>query len=247
MGSTRLLPSLERFVIAMLAVVLCFNCPANASTQDVSLHGQTSGVVNGQALPTATSVNNEKWSEAAAFFANVIQQSDNPVIAAMARESLKKLQVTHNVTALFESAPAIRVPLIRQGNTSLGVLTTLNNQVQGTFIIDTGATYTVITPSVAKKLHAHITEHTDSVALQTANGIVEAPIVIIPSVKIAGFEVKNVPAIVQPLGDSPSMFGLLGLNFFKGLNFSFTENSLILEVQPTVGLDTNVPENTIGF
>jgi clan AA aspartic protease (TIGR02281 family) len=110
----------------------------------------------------------------------------------------------------------------------------LNKKLIGQFIVDTGASYTVIHPDVAKKLELSPDEDIPPVAVSTANGKVLANLVNMDSITLGTFEVPNVmTAIMEDLDDESEegILGLIGqdcLNRFR-VTINSTENQLILE------------------
>lgn len=111
----------------------------------------------------------------------------------------------------------------------------LNNRLTREFIVDTGATYTVISRSVARELGVIPPPSAMQVTLQTANGKVTVPIVKIGSIKIGDVDVQNVLTAIHDITDAPQIGGLLGLSFLN--RFRVTVDSakghLILEEDPT--------------
>jgi len=157
-------------------------------------------------------------TEATMFLSQVLHDSQNPLLQEFAQDSLTKLQKHH-----------VEVPILTQLKNSLAVQMMLNRHTLGIFAVDTGATYTVITPDFAQKLGITITNETPRMVLVTANGPVNAPVVTIDHVALGDLELNNVQAIVQPLGKDEIICGLLGLNFFKNIDLSIHQDRLILE------------------
>lgn len=167
--------------------------------------------------------------EAAMFFANLATQTSNPTIAAFAKENLKQLETPTNKKLSVKKQ--FEVPLLVQNSGSLVVPTVLDGHVMGTFIVDTGATYTVITPRMAKKLNVNITKDTPKISIVTANGIVKAPKVTVDSVTIGDVTVDNVEVIVKDLGGDILLGGLLGMNFFRNMDLTVKRDKLVLGVE----------------
>jgi clan AA aspartic protease (TIGR02281 family) len=175
--------------------------------------------------PETSALNNEQ-AAAVAFFNRIAQESTNPYITAVARENAARLGSGSTVTAMVNR---YEVPVIAQPDNSIAVPAILNEKTMGTFIIDTGSSYTVITPRMAKKLGIEILPDTDRVSIITANGIIQAPIITLNNVTIGRVRVNGVQAVVQDLGNDLMLSGLLGMNFFKGKSLTIRQNSLILE------------------
>lgn len=167
--------------------------------------------------------------EATRFFKALAVQSKNPLIAGLARESLAKLQTGSN----SHTSRQIVIQLLEQPDASLVVPTMINDNIMGTFLLDTGASYTVITPQMARKLAVEITPDTPKTSIMTANGTVDAPLVTLKNVSIGQIRIPEVRAIVQELGngDDPLLSGLLGMNVFKDMEITIKEDQLILTVR----------------
>lgn len=172
---------------------------------------------------------NAQITEATAFFNQLARQSNNPFIASMARESLAKLTQTP------VASRQVVVPLMEQPDTSLVVPVIIQDTVMATFMVDTGSSYTVITPRMAKKLGVTVTDKTPRIAIITANGAIKAPIVKLRDVSIGQVRIPEVNAVVQELGngDDTLLSGLLGMNFFKGMDLTVKQDSLILGIRNT--------------
>lgn len=183
----------------------------------------------GAGVSMAESTSSPDFSEATAFFAQLARNSKNPLITGMARESLDRLQNHHS-----GATRQVVVPLLEQPDASLVIPTLVNEHVMGTFIVDTGATYTVITPGLAKKLGVRITADTPRIPIVTANGSVSAPLVTLNNVSIGELKVPSVQAVVQTLGDGEDLLlsGLLGMNFFHGMDLTVKQDRLIIGVRP---------------
>lgn len=179
-----------------------------------------------QEIPAEAQDVNPQLSEATAFFNRLSMESDNPLIATLARESLSKLR---NEAPLRK----VVVPLMEQPDTSLVVPTLIDGKVMATFLIDTGSSYTVITPRMASKLGVVITKDTPRVSLLTANGPVTAPLVKLKNISIGQVSVSDVSVVVQDLGggDDLLLSGLLGMNFFQGMELTLKADKLILGIR----------------
>jgi clan AA aspartic protease (TIGR02281 family) len=162
--------------------------------------------------------------DATMFFNQLIKETKNPLVASLAQESLSRIK-EKNVTS-----QRVEIPLLRRMNNSLTVPAMVNRSAMGTFIVDTGATYTVITPRLAQKLGVTVGPENQRISIITANGTISAPVVILNNVAIGGVEVSGVKAIVQDLGKDELLAGLLGMNFFKDMELTIKQNKLILSV-----------------
>lgn len=87
-------------------------------------------------------------------------------------------------------------------------------EVYGSFILDTGATYTSITREMARKMGLDA-KRGATISITTANGKIEVPKVIIPKVSVNGLEARNVEAVVVDLNTGSQFSGMLGLSFIR--------------------------------
>jgi clan AA aspartic protease (TIGR02281 family) len=187
--------------------------------------------------------NSNKMEEATDFFNRLIQTSDNPIIVNMARINLKALQ---NSTPLaqtpcppsndFESQESrgksaktfTEVKLVRQVDNTYVVSAMVNNRYPATFLVDTGASHTVITPAMARQLGLPFDKGNTKVPVNTASGILNAPLVQLKRLSLGNLQVENVEAVVADLGENNPISGLLGMSFFHGMELSFKANKLII-------------------
>ena len=91
------------------------------------------------------------------------------------------------------------------------------NGVQGTFILDTGASYLTVRSSFAERAKIPLSG-AGEITLATANGLVKAKLSKADKVALGKLEAKNVPAAVQDV-DAKSygagVDGLLGMTFLS--------------------------------
>jgi clan AA aspartic protease (TIGR02281 family) len=107
-----------------------------------------------------------------------------------------------------------RVAVERAGM-GLVVPVRLNDRVEAPFLIDTGASYVLLPRALADELGIEVGPETRRLVFQTANGVVEQPVVMLESVELGTARAEEVPASI-----SPSMeIGLLGLSFFHRFTY----------------------------
>jgi len=116
---------------------------------------------------------------------------------------------------LLDESEVVTVPVERMG-TILVISATLNGSRQARFIVDTGASQTVISRRIAFDLDLYARAPTTPVTLHTAAGTVQAEAVVLDSLRIADAEVRNSPVLIHDLPDLPlAVDGLLGLSFLS--------------------------------
>ena len=110
---------------------------------------------------------------------------------------------------------SISVPLERLG--SLFVVTIQINETRpARLILDTGASHTILSHAIARELGLFSRRPVASVTMHTAGGSVEADMVQVDSIRIAGAEVRNSIVAIHDLPDAPpDIEGLLGLSVLR--------------------------------
>lgn len=123
----------------------------------------------------------------------------------------------------------ITVDLVRKGELSLAEVI-LNGRIKQYFIVDTGASFTLINRSTARELGITIDESTPYMPIFTASSLIFTPLVTLNSVRVGEAEVENVDVLIHDMPTSAA--GLLGnsyLNKFKvtidSVNGKMTLNS----------------------
>ena len=110
---------------------------------------------------------------------------------------------------------SISVPLERLG--SLFVVTIQLNEIRlARVILDTGASHTILSHAIARDLGLFSRRPVESVTMHTVGGTVQADMVQVDSIRIAGAEVRNSIAAIHDLPDvPPDIEGLLGLSVLR--------------------------------
>ncbi len=109
----------------------------------------------------------------------------------------------------------VTVDLVRSGEVSFAEVV-LNDRIRQHFMVDTGASFTVISRKAAKELGITIDENTPFIPIATASSIIFNPLVTLKSVRVGGAEVENVDALVHDLpGGSAGLLGNSFLSKFK--------------------------------
>jgi clan AA aspartic protease (TIGR02281 family) len=106
------------------------------------------------------------------------------------------------------------IPMEKHGQVVV-IAATLNGKTSAKFVVDTGASYTMISSAVAKELNIDFSQNQRTMPFQTANGLIQAPLTTLDSVIVGGMEIKNLTAAVHDAVPDPNVSGLLGLNFLS--------------------------------
>ena len=118
------------------------------------------------------------------------------------------------------------VPLDGSG-TSWLVRATLNGKYTGLFLLDTGASYCVLAPSIVNRLD--IAPTGERVTVQTANGTVTAPVVRVASIDVGKGRARDVLAVVHP-AIGPPLAGVIGLSFLNNFTYAIDPRRKVLRL-----------------
>ena len=90
----------------------------------------------------------------------------------------------------------------------------IDNRMNMTFVVDTGATYTAISEDTALALGYDLA-NSPKINVTTANGRTQFPKIMLKEINLNGYRVQNVEATVMPLPKNAPFSGLLGLSFIR--------------------------------
>src|SRR5215470_11756403 len=122
------------------------------------------------------------------------------------------------------------IPFEKQGQVVI-VEATLNKKTAAKFIVDTGASYTMISSATAKELSIDAGQNNQPVTFQTANGMIQAPLVSLQSITVGGMEINNLTAAVHDVVPDGKVFGLLGLNFLGNFRMEIDNQNGLLHLE----------------
>jgi clan AA aspartic protease (TIGR02281 family) len=92
----------------------------------------------------------------------------------------------------------------------------LNGRIRQYFIVDTGASFTLINRATARELGITINESTPFMPIFTASSLIFLPLVTLSSVRVGVAEVENVDVLIHDMpSDSAGLLGNSFLNKFK--------------------------------
>jgi clan AA aspartic protease (TIGR02281 family) len=107
----------------------------------------------------------------------------------------------------------------------------LNEKSAAKFVVDTGASYTTISQATARELRIDLENTAAVIALQTANGVIEAPLVSVGSLELGGLGLKNLKVAVHDVFPDPTIAGLLGLNFLSQFHVGIDSKNSVLYLE----------------
>jgi len=118
------------------------------------------------------------------------------------------------------TAPSIIVPVTLTNHSKVATIS---------MVLDTGASYVVIRPSLAQALNLDLDSTT--LDISTASGSASAASTTIPQITVLDCTCLRVPTIITHLPEDTGADGLLGLSFLNGyhLNINFTHHYLTLK------------------
>jgi len=122
----------------------------------------------------------------------------------------------------------IEVPLLSSGSVYY-VLVKLNGLPRSfRFMLDTGASFTAVSNEVARFLGISISDNSAILALNTANGVIHAPLRKLQSLELQGAVVNNVDMVVlESIDNFDGLIGLSYLNHFD-IDINQSEQKLML-------------------
>jgi clan AA aspartic protease (TIGR02281 family) len=145
-------------------------------------------------------------------------------------ERIQGIESPKNQPSLVFSLTKASIPFEKQGEVII-VEATLNKKTAAKFIVDTGASYTVISSATAKELSIDTDQNTQPVTFQTANGLIQAPLVSLQSITVGGMEINNLTAAVHDVIPDGKVFGLLGLNFLSNFRMDIDNQKGLLHLE----------------
>jgi clan AA aspartic protease (TIGR02281 family) len=167
-------------------------------------------------------------SHAAAVLMSLSQQSGSAYLASLARQlSANTTLAQDKANALRQDSETLTLQPTSQGGLMLPVGLGLQ-QGEVSFLLDTGASYTMISPELAKKLALNTQKPVKNMTIVTANGQVDVPMYRLKSLKLGHLTASNVDVLVQPLDKSLGFEGLLGMNALKTFSWTLLPSRLVL-------------------
>lgn len=123
---------------------------------------------------------------------------------------------------------AVVVPVHVTG-TAVIVPVTLNRKLRTYMILDTGATFTVVSRQLAAGLNLRAASHT---SLVTANGVIRVPLARLDSLRVADAEATDLTVAIHDFAPNPHIGGLLGLNYLSRFQTSLDSRRNELTLAP---------------
>jgi clan AA aspartic protease (TIGR02281 family) len=122
------------------------------------------------------------------------------------------------------------IPMEKHGQVVI-IQATLNNKRSAKFVVDTGASYTLISNALARDLAIDVGTNPKTLPFQTANGLIQAPVTSLESIAVGGMEIRNLPTAVHDAVPDPEVAGLLGLNFLSNFRMDIDTQKGVLHLE----------------
>ncbi len=126
---------------------------------------------------------------------------------------------------------AVEVPLARQAG-GLVVEATLNGRFTGRFLLDTGATYCVVSRDVARAARLKGRAGGHRIRLRTASGAVDAVLARARRVEVGRARARDVVVAVTRDAPVPGLDGILGLSFLGRFAYTVDAGAGVLRLEP---------------
>ena len=175
-------------------------------------------------------VQNKKYEEAKYNYRYILEASPDSEVGYLAGVGLNI--INGSSASLINRSEIHKTEFAYEGEGSAIIVkdVVINGAQRANFIMDTGATYTLISTELANKLGIN-TANAPRVNMVTINGKVSAAKVILDSIEVNGLKVRNIPATVCNFETNGNSKGLLGLSFLRHLKVTIDRPSqkVILE------------------
>ncbi len=122
------------------------------------------------------------------------------------------------------------VPFEKQGQVVV-IEAMLNGKTPAKLVVDTGASFTMISAATAKELDIDPSGNQRRLPIQTANGMIQAPLTSLESINVGGLEMKNLTAVIHDVVPNSRMAGLLGLNFLSNFRMEIDTQKGLLHLE----------------
>lgn len=153
-----------------------------------------------------------KYAEAKRHYQYIITNAPGSNTAYWANVGLK--MISGGTSSKPAAITKVTIP-IEEHNSVIQVKNVkLNNSVASNFLVDTGATYTIISSSLASQLRLNLA-NTPKITLMTANGPIKSSKTTLSSIEINGLVANNVEVAIADIGVNSSVQGLLGMSFLN--------------------------------
>ena len=169
-----------------------------------------------------------RWDEAIDEYERVLQLRPSEEVAAASRGALNTLMpLARRTPTRRADADETTIPLERsRGGWITEVV--VNDTRKTRFLVDTGASLTVLTPELADELGIKPPRRGRVVRLQTLSGETQGPVVTIPLLRVGDLEARDVLAVIHEI---PDLDGILGNTFLARYSVTLDARRGLLTVR----------------
>ena len=97
-------------------------------------------------------------------------------------------------------------------------------------VLDTGATYCMIPWHIAEELGYKPALSKEYISVNTANGQIHTPTIMVESIIVLGKKVNNCEMMIHDLPETSRVDGLIGLSFLRNCKLSIDFTKGVLEL-----------------
>jgi len=125
----------------------------------------------------------------------------------------------------------IHIPLRRAGNHFLASMK-LNGQAEGYFVLDTGASMTVISPQIAEKAGIVLDDSLPILPLKTASGLIFPPVAHVDTFALGSLTLDGGDVVVHDIHFGHGVSGLLGMDIMSDYLVTLDTEKAVLTLKP---------------
>jgi len=146
-------------------------------------------------------------------------------------DSSISIEIDNMLAAIRQQKPvdfssAYKIPLTRKGHQYYAQVR-INGEYDTTWLLDTGASVSAITPETLSSLPVNVSEEGQA-WFNTAAGMVNAKTVVINGLEIANIHIDRMKVGVLDLASGGHFDGLLGMDFLRQFNFYLDQSNNVL-------------------
>lgn len=202
-------PTMMRFCSALITLLVLFAAPAPSRSTDLFRWVDEKGVIH--------------FTD---NLHNIPERNRAGATRIKARETPRDQEAPKPPPSLDKTS----VPFQKQGNVVV-IQAIVNEKATAKFVVDTGASYTMISQATAKELEIDLEKKLPTLPFQTANGVIQAPLVNLNSIEVGGIQVKDLTAAIHNVFPDSSIAGLLGLNFLSSFRMDIDTKNGVLHLE----------------
>jgi len=170
-----------------------------------------------------------RWQEAYAAFENALRLRPPAEVAAAAKAGMSSVAPLLKAPAKTNRANDVSIPLRKFAGGWMASVQ-VNNSRTVDLVVDTGASWCVISPELAADLGIEPGPRDESVTMQVVGGRTTGRVVKLASIRVGDAEAEDVTAVVHPVG--PGIHGLLGNSFLARFTVTLDPQEGVLHLRP---------------